>query len=139
MREGHLFHKRLVLARQWDIYLKARFESLRTFLPAFFCLGLETKGAKLHPPKKKIQRLGGHTSLKSFLLQTAPRIFLTSLETLLFLHRYELMSFRKNWLRTDATEPLQWHSDFFSTSPVLLRLFHMLCMIFPSATLQNYT
>lgn len=50
MREGHLFHKRLVLARQWDIYLKARFESLRTFLPSLFCLGLETKGAKIPPP-----------------------------------------------------------------------------------------
>lgn len=67
MREGHLFHKRLVLARQWDIYLRARFESLRTFLPAFFCLGLETKGAKLHPstpPKKNTETWWPYLSQK---------------------------------------------------------------------------
>lgn len=67
MREGCWFHKRLVLARQWDIYLKSKFESLRTFLPSLFCLGLETKGAKCHPhPPKQVQRLcsAGHTCLE---------------------------------------------------------------------------
>lgn len=46
MKEGCWSYKSLVLTRQWDVYLNHKFESLRTFPPSLFCLGLETKGAK---------------------------------------------------------------------------------------------
>lgn len=114
MREGCCFHKRLVLTRQWDIYLKPKFESLRTFLPSLFCLGLETKGAKFPPRSKYTDFVVLATPLESFPFQTATQIFLTSMETLLSFHVCKLMPFRKNGLSADGTEPLHWHSDFFS-------------------------
>lgn len=139
MREGYWFYKRLVLARQWDIYLKSKFESLGTFLPSLFCLGLETKGAKF-PPRNKYRDFVvlAIPLLKSYPFQTASQIFLTSMATLLSFHGCKLMPFRKNGLSADGTEPLHWQSDFFRFFYFSVRLFHVLCMTFLSATLQNY-
>lgn len=120
---GHLFKS--------QIWISQNFSS---FLVLSGTWNKRTKIPPPHPPKI-VQRLGGHTSLKSFLLQTASWIFLTSLETLLYFHGYESMSFRQNWLSADATEPLHWHSDFFSTSGFWWD--HFTCFIW-SSHLQHF-
>lgn len=101
---GHLFKSQIWI-----------FQNFSSFL---VLSGAGNKRRKIPPLPcpKKVQGLGGHASLKRFLLQTPSWIFLMSLETLLPFHGYESMSFIKNWLSADSTEPLHWHNDFFSTS-----------------------
>lgn len=98
---GHLFKTQIWI-----------FENFSSFL---VLSGTGNKRSKI-PSQKQVHRLcsAGHTSLESFPFQTATQIFLTSMETLLSFHVCKLMPFRKNGLSADGTEPLHWHSDFFS-------------------------
>lgn len=138
MREGHWFHKRLVLARQWDIYLKHKFKSLRTFLPSLFCLRLETKGTKFSQKNK----------YRDFVVLAIPlsKAFHFKLHL-----RFSLHSWKPCWPSVAANYTAQkewaqcWRCRAFALALWVLQQFYFLLwsfctcfMVFLAAVLWNY-